>query len=337
MIRKSILLCTLAVLIMVGGCAKRNTAPQDNKIFSLLKEIPVVGSPSDIAFDDSHLYIAADQGGLFVVNTNTWQTRWWTQLLPGGGDANLVNIRRISVVPQHKYLFLGEYVQADKIRIVDISDQDSLRLSDSITGGTDALQQIKFRAIANPTGNNKVEGFFGAARTLVYLRYDGTVYTGSTWTIEAPATVSGFDVTSDLVVIAAQQRGLALYNINNQTKLSEIAVPGEALAVKVSGNYAYVACRQSGLQVVDISNPAAPVLKGRYETTGYATTVDLKGSHAIVSSGGGGVYLFDISNPNSIKLKEKLSSAGYTNGAVFWGDNAVVLSRDKGVRIYKLN
>ena len=36
------------------------------------------------------------------------------------------------------------------------------------------------------------------------------------------------------------------------------------------GNYAYVADRSSGLQIVNISNPTAPLLAGSYDTPGGA-------------------------------------------------------------------
>jgi len=335
--RKVLLLCALIGLILIGGCAKRNTAWQEPSILSFVREIPVIGNPADISFDADNLYISLDQGGIMMVNTANWQTNWWTQVLPGGADAQLINIRRASLVPQHNLLFLGEFVAAYKIRIVDVSDPDSLRLIDSITGGTDGLSQIFFKAIPNPTDANIIEGFFGAGRSLHYCRYNGSLYLGTTWSIEAPATVSGFDTTDQLVVIAAQQRGLAIYNRANQQKISEIAVPGEALAVKVSGNYAYLACRQGGFYIVDITNPATPVLKDGYDTTGYATSVDIHDNLALVSSGGGGVYVFDVSNPNSIVLKEALTSAGYTNNAIFYEDQVLVSSRDNGVQIYSLD
>lgn len=332
------MLLALIGIVLFAACAKRNTAWQEQKILNLIREIPVVGNPAEISYKAGKLYIALDQGGMVLVDTNTWQTRWWTQLLPGGADANLVNIRRASMVPEHNLLFLGEYVASDKVRIVDVSDPDSLRLIDSITGGTDGLNRIHFRAIPNPTDSNIIEGFFGAGRNFHYCRYNGSIYLGTTWTINAPATVSGFDITDQLVVIAAQQRGLVIYNRDNQQHLSEIAVPGEALAVRIAGNYAYVACRQGGFWIVDISNPSTPVLRGGFDTTGYANSVDLSGNLAVVSSGGGGVYVFDITNPDSPVLKENLTSAGYTNHAIFYQDNRVVVSsRDNGVRIYSLD
>ncbi len=44
---------------------------------------------------------------------------------------------------------------------------------------------------------------------------------------------------------------------------------GYACGVAVSGNYAYVADENAGLQVIDVSNPANPQRVGGYDTSGY--------------------------------------------------------------------
>ncbi|NLK49260.1 MAG: hypothetical protein GX294_01270 [Candidatus Cloacimonetes bacterium] len=338
MTKKTMLFVSLIVLLLIGACAKRSTAPEHSKVLELVKEVPMIGPPKEFSADDRYVYVATEQCGLNVIDTQTWQSRWWDELHPGGSDSQLRLIRRASMVPEHNLLFLGEFDAADKIRIVNTSNQDSLKLHDSITGDTDNLKQIMFRAINDPAGNDIIEGYFGVSRSLTYSRYDGNFYIGRTWIIEyIPGTVSGFDITDQHAVIAVSQRGLVIYDLETRQLVGQIYVPGEALAVKVKGNYAYVACRQNGFRVVDISNPAAPVLKGGYDkTTGHATSVDVKDNLAIVSSGGGGVYLFDITNPDTPVLKENLTSAGYTNYAAFWKDMAVVASRDQGMRFYRI-
>ncbi|NCS55323.1 MAG: hypothetical protein GPJ23_25190 [Microcystis aeruginosa G13-05] len=42
---------------------------------------------------------------------------------------------------------------------------------------------------------------------------------------------------------------------------------GNANGVQIVGNYAYVADEGSGLQIIDISNPVAPTLKGNYDNS----------------------------------------------------------------------
>ncbi|MFM6251007.1 MAG: DUF4347 domain-containing protein, partial [Dolichospermum sp.] len=54
---------------------------------------------------------------------------------------------------------------------------------------------------------------------------------------------------------------------------------GYANDVQVVGNYAYVADHDSGLQIIDISNPATPTLKGNYDTPNYARGVQVVGNY----------------------------------------------------------
>ncbi|MFN6036363.1 MAG: hypothetical protein ACK48B_20510, partial [Dolichospermum sp.] len=45
---------------------------------------------------------------------------------------------------------------------------------------------------------------------------------------------------------------------------------------------AYVADGFSGLQIIDISNPTTPTLKGNYDTSGFAFGVQVVGNYAYV-------------------------------------------------------
>jgi Ca2+-binding RTX toxin-like protein len=65
--------------------------------------------------------------------------------------------------------------------------------------------------------------------------------------------------------------------------------------VQVIGNYAYVADSFSGLQIIDISNPLTPTLKGNYDTSGSAYGVQVVGNYAYVADGEGGLKIIDVS------------------------------------------
>ncbi|MBK8129377.1 MAG: hypothetical protein IPK53_10815 [bacterium] len=55
------------------------------------------------------------------------------------------------------------------------------------------------------------------------------------------------------------------------------------LDAAVTGNYAYIADRDTGLRVVNVSDPAAPVEVGLYDMLGYAQNVGIAGSYAYVA------------------------------------------------------
>jgi hypothetical protein len=70
---------------------------------------------------------------------------------------------------------------------------------------------------------------------------------------------------------------------------------GEAMAVAVSGKYAFVAAGSAGLVVIDISDPAHCVRAGGLESL-WSKEVAVQGNFACVA-GGSGLHVIDISDP----------------------------------------
>ncbi|MCY2994716.1 MAG: cohesin domain-containing protein [Planctomycetota bacterium] len=89
---------------------------------------------------------------------------------------------------------------------------------------------------------------------------------------------------------------------------------GYAYGVQVVGTLAYVADYDSGLQVIDVSNPATPVLRGTYNTTGYAYGVQVVGTLAYVADYDSGLQVIDVSNPAAIISRGFFDTAGSAQG-----------------------
>ena len=73
--------------------------------------------------------------------------------------------------------------------------------------------------------------------------------------------------------------------------------PGTVEGGTVAGNYAYVAANDGGLQVVNVSNPAAPAETGFCDTPGRASDVAVSGAYAYVAVDGGGLRVMNVSSP----------------------------------------
>lgn len=338
MLKKQALPVILAAIILLAGCAKRNTEWQEPEVLDLVREIPVVGNPLDITFSADKVYIAQDQGGISVIDLDDYSHKWVTQIYAeDGSHITLGRIKKITLLPQFQRMFLNEVSATDRITILDTSDPDTLQYRFDIVGGTGGIKAMDSYPLTPPSGDFTMAVGYCSNDGFKYDRYDGGVFSENMFQILTPATASGFCLTDDKIYITCEQRGLFIYNRSDRSYLGEIALPGEAQKVQVQGNYAYVACRQGGLQVVDVSNPAHPVLAGSYDTSNYATSIDLSGNLAVVSSGGGGVYLFDVSSPQAPVLKQHLSDIGYTNNAKFYGGKLYVAARDRGLLIYEID
>jgi hypothetical protein len=89
--------------------------------------------------------------------------------------------------------------------------------------------------------------------------------------------------------------------------------------------------------IIDISNPSSPVLKGSYDTAGYAYGVTISGNCAYVADGSNGLVIIDISNPSSPVLKGSYNTAGYANSVSVSGNYAYVADDYNGLVILRTN
>lgn len=108
---------------------------------------------------------------------------------------------------------------------------------------------------------------------------------------------------------------------------------GEARAVTISGNYAYVAGGQTGLHVLDVSNPSHPRRVGGLDTDGLAQGVAVSGNHVYLANGslgvwdtgvGAGLRVIDPVNPQRVGRYE---TSGQARGVAVSG-NYVYLAED---------
>src|SRR5258705_268133 len=65
-----------------------------------------------------------------------------------------------------------------------------------------------------------------------------------------------------------------------------------------SGGDPSIADGTSGLQIVNVSNPASPVLVGTYNTPGYAWSVVVSGTELLVGDQSAGLQVLNVQTPS---------------------------------------
>jgi hypothetical protein len=122
------------------------------------------------------------------------------------------------------------------------------------------------------------------------------------------------DVAGDFACITDYRYGLRIININpgDPEYLQEVGslpLPEMTREVRVFGDYAYVTKRphlgeggRPALIIVNISNPASPVVEGTFELEAQAVNLDLadSGQYLFIPTSGSGIYVLDVtvkSNP----------------------------------------
>lgn len=101
-------------------------------------------------------------------------------------------------------------------------------------------------------------------------------------------------------------------------------VTGAARDVVVRGDLAFVADGGQGLRIVNINNPAAPVLIATYDTPSYARSVAVAGEHAYVADDASGLLVISIANPAAPTLAGGYNTPGTAMGVAVSGNLALV-------------
>jgi hypothetical protein len=115
--------------------------------------------------------------------------------------------------------------------------------------------------------------------------------------------------------------------------VGSVDTPGWANAVVVDGGYAYIADSDSGLTVVDLSDPADPQVVATVDTPGTALGVDVVDAIAYVADYTGGLRLFDVSNPTAASPLGSTDTPGDARKVVVSGTTAFVADNAGGLTV----
>ncbi len=122
------------------------------------------------------------------------------------------------------------------------------------------------------------------------------------------------------------------------SEASAYDTPNYASGAAVNGNYAYITNDSQGLQIVDISDPTAPILTGSYDAQGYAAHgVAVSGTYAYIAGGGLGLQVINVSDPANPSLAGSYDTTGYAKDVVVSGNYAYLADNWSGLQIVDIS
>jgi hypothetical protein len=130
--------------------------------------------------------------------------------------------------------------------------------------------------------------------------------------------------------------GLAILEGTDSTnpKLVSLLYLGGGSSLEVRGGLGYIAAGKRGLDIIDVSDPAAPVLRGSCPVeSGEAKDIAVEGNWAYVAAGEGGLQVFDVTDPAAPKLAGLWNSPGSGTGVSVRGDLAYLADGDSGIAV----
>jgi hypothetical protein len=282
----------LLVFLVLSFCGRPEVEPET--IFTIIGECPLPGYAEKVELVGDLAYVADGQGGLQIVDiTNPESTSVIGNYVPYGWDANAVAVR-------------------DTFAYVALSP---------LGGGLLVL------SIADPTSPYSLvqDGSFSAYDVVAPAADTAYVYIAAGY---------WFYVWDTLAYLSCEQMGMWIFNLASPDTLPVgwIDTPANARSLFINGNQAYVADGRAGLIIIDITDPAHPVIVGEFDTRDYANEVCVSGDKAYVADGDGGLFVIDVSNPDKPVLYGSLD-VSYANGIAVRNDTIFVADRDLGLLI----
>jgi hypothetical protein len=182
-------------------------------------------------------------------------------------------------------------------------------------------------ALAGDGGSRLVLGGEGTLR-LLDLSGDGldvtvTEAVSATEPIPARALVWSTDVIWEIAgsrLVARSTETLA--------ELGSASLPGPARALSVDGALGVAAGGESGVSVLDLSDPSRPVVSAVYEGVRYAFDAEVSGTRVYITAGEQGLVILDLAEPETPVVEGVVGNLGLPYAVVRSGSSLYVLDRD---------
>ena len=243
---------------------------------------------NSLVVSGGHAYLAAGESGLRIINVSNPAAPVEVGYYDTAGYAE-------GVAVSGNYAYVADLDQG--LRVINISNKTSpvevgsynpsglgswaytvkVEGMYAYVAGTDGLRRINVSNPANPT----LAGFF---EILGGPSYKGVALSGNYAYVADGTLLRVIDLTNPTIL----------------TQAGSYDPPGSdesPYTVFVSGNYAYLGSGDSGLRLVNVSNPASPTGAGMYNTTGYAWESAVAGNYVYVADGYNGLVIVNVSNP----------------------------------------
>ncbi len=123
---------------------------------------------------------------------------------------------------------------------------------------------------------------------------------------------------------------LDITDITNIFEIARITAPSGIEGIEVSGTNAYLADAESGIVILDVSNPSSPVIVGNYATEYSILDVAVSGNY-VYAADSNDLIIIDATTPSSPTLVGSYETIGSANGVAISGNYAYVADDSKAI------
>ncbi|TET21832.1 MAG: hypothetical protein E3J71_08310 [Candidatus Stahlbacteria bacterium] len=279
----------------------------------------------DVDLDDTLAYVASWDDSLHIIN-----------ILSGEGIGGLgFDTLGVTGVWPYDVSVEGDYGAVAGFLgswwVFEVSDPENPFVTDGeARGGVSDVVVANDRWI--------VLGMHGS-KLVFFERSDSLIPVGSISSADWPRDL---EIRGDTLYVAESWAGLGLYHMDDPVSgvnlISRLSMDGvHVWALEVDSSFAYLACGDSGLIVVDLSNPSFPSEAARIHLDARALSVFKRGDTAYVGFEESGIGLVDVSVPDSPFFLETKPTAGGVLDMALQDSLLFVAQATEGAAIYDIS
>jgi len=143
---------------------------------------------------------------------------------------------------------------------------------------------------------------------------------------------SFIDSTNRIAYIGTENGNLYVYDLSGMPA-TIVQIGGDTTAasingILISGNLAYLAIDDLGLEIENVGNPAFPSFISSFNTPGTANYVRLGGSYAYVADGTAGITVLDVTDPFNPAFYRNITTLGSALGVTYYPNSAQIYTAE---------
>lgn len=146
------------------------------------------------------------------------------------------------------------------------------------------------------------------------------------------------EVFGDKMILTANRGGFVIYDLSNPelpVELSNLDMPGcsHPYYTEIYENYAYFACHENGLALVDISNLSNPVLVTIFDLESiYVEDIVIRDNILAVSAHNDGIIFYDVGDPLDPRVISQMVTEN--SWSVLFNENILyIVNGDNGIKV----
>jgi|GEM_PF-4607648 len=253
------------------------------------------GQQMDVSYNSGLIFTASERAGVRVLT-----------------DSNLSQKSHITLSHETQDIFVGndKIITTDGTQGIKIFKKDTNELS-----------------LIGSWSNNSYMGPLTECNDYVYVAQENNV---KILDISNPSSPILYDSLptykmpiSDIIIangklfVTQPSKGLSVYDLTipgSPVLIDTFAVTGTPYRIKVDSNYAYLACGEAGIRVLNISNIHSIDEVGFYDPAGIIYDLDIFNHKAYLAAGDQGLIELDIADPTGPFLLKNIPTEGRAIG-----------------------